>query len=239
MNTDAKQKYEELFSSDEEKARAFDRIAERYYFMNFGSMSKTDLDVLMFSLYIERILDKDNLDFRAYSDYTLSKDLGITQSRISSLKVKKQLQYPYARFDWKESLGKIADRAIYEDGRIKLQIPDRNLFLEIKNAVEESGGHVEVQLTSNLLQIRPSYFLDLLVAIDGGDRQELMNHLRDIVQKNNPSIDLTGKASIGQALVGELPGTIIDLIGECIPVFGGPIKIIAEHVFHAIQSSKK
>lgn len=239
MNTEAKQKYEELFSSDEEKARAFDRIAERYYYMNFGSMSKTDLDVLMFSLYIERILDKDNLDFRAYSDYTLSKNLGITQSRISSLKVKKQLQYPYERFDWKESLGKIAYRAIYEDGRIKLQIPDRNLFLEIKNAVEESGGHVEVQLTSNLLQIRPSYFLDLLVAIDGGDRQELIKHLRKIVQENTSDIDLTGKTSIGQALVGELPDTIIDLIGECIPVFGGPIKIIAEHVYNAIKSSKK
>ena len=38
-------------------------------------------------------------DMNTYSDYTLSKLLGITQNRISSLKVKKELIYPYQGFD--------------------------------------------------------------------------------------------------------------------------------------------
>ena len=61
---DAKSFYEQLFSNDagEEdvvgKAKAFDQIAEKYYFGNFGSVGRSNLDVLMLSIYIERILDK-------------------------------------------------------------------------------------------------------------------------------------------------------------------------------------
>ena len=85
--------YEKLFQTFEGnediegKAQAFDKLAEKYYYCNFGSTSKADLDVLMFSIYIERILDKSQKDFNSYSDYTLSKNLGITQSKISNLKV--------------------------------------------------------------------------------------------------------------------------------------------------------
>lgn len=87
----------------------------------------------------------------AYSDYTLSKQLGITQSKISNLKVRKELLYPYEKFNWRESLLQISNRAVYENRNIKLYIPDRNLFLEIKNAIEEQGGFIEIQLSQNLL----------------------------------------------------------------------------------------
>ncbi len=36
-------RYDELFPSSEEKAAAFDRIAEHFYNGNFGQMSKGDL----------------------------------------------------------------------------------------------------------------------------------------------------------------------------------------------------
>ncbi|MCD7727220.1 MAG: hypothetical protein LUH57_02605 [Ruminococcus sp.] len=52
----AKEKYDYLFSSAD-KVKAFDKLAEKYYFANFGSTSKSDLDTLMFSFYIERILE--------------------------------------------------------------------------------------------------------------------------------------------------------------------------------------
>ena len=125
----AKSFYEQLFSNDagEEdlagKAKAFDQIAEKYYFGNFGSVGKSDLDVLMFSIYIERILNKSQDNFSTYSDYTLSKQLGITQTRISNLKVKKELQYPYEDFNWRKRLADISQNAIYDEGRIKLHIP--------------------------------------------------------------------------------------------------------------------
>ena len=49
--------YNEIFTTDD-KAKAFDEIAKCYYDRNFGTMSKSDLEVLLFSIYIDRILDK-------------------------------------------------------------------------------------------------------------------------------------------------------------------------------------
>jgi hypothetical protein len=72
---DFQQQYNELFSSESEKAKAFDKIAEQYYYGNFGRMQKADFETLIFSLYLDRILDKSEQNMLSYSDYTLSKYL--------------------------------------------------------------------------------------------------------------------------------------------------------------------
>ena len=176
----SRERYNELFSDDTIKAKAFDKLAAAYYLRNFGQMQKTDFETLMFSLYLDRILDESEEDMRSYSDYTLSKLLGITQSKVSNLKVRKELLYPYERFDWRESLKRVIEHARYEDGKIKIPIPDKNLFLEIKNAIEESGGYIETQLNSSLLQIRPEYFVDLMVAASDEEiqRDEITQKLK-------------------------------------------------------------
>ena len=93
-----------------------------------------------------------------YSDYELSKQLGITQSKVRNLKVKKQLQYPRT-YDWKEAFVRVCENATYENGKIKVQIPDVNLYYEVKNAIEEAGGYIDISLTSNLLQVSRDIFL--------------------------------------------------------------------------------
>ncbi|WP_425757171.1 hypothetical protein ACPW7J_05730 [Ihubacter sp. rT4E-8] len=196
----AKEKYEELFSI-EEKAKAFDKIAAAYYFCNFGEMQKVDFETLLFSIYLERILEKDENDMRVYSDYALSKCLGITQSKISNLKVRKQLKYPYQYFDWRKSFERISSNARYENGKIKINIPDRNLYLEIKNAVEASGGYVETQLSQSLLQIRPEYFLDLLMEIvEDKDRNAIKKDLKKKMKEKNLDMDFFESKSIGDQL---------------------------------------
>jgi hypothetical protein len=116
-------RYEELFSEEKSKAQAFDRIASEYYKGNFGRLSKTDFELLMFDIYIEQLLNqRGDENPTEYSDYRLSKDLGITQSKISSLKVKKQLQYP-REYDWREAFLRSSKNVRYEQGKIKLQTP--------------------------------------------------------------------------------------------------------------------
>ena len=44
------EKYNELFPDEKSKAEVFDKIAEHFYRKNFGTMSKTDMETLMFSL---------------------------------------------------------------------------------------------------------------------------------------------------------------------------------------------
>lgn len=235
---EARENYNRLFSTAEEKAAAFDKIAERYYCMNFGTLSKTDLDVLMFSIFIEQIYNSDPSDFSSYSDYRLSKQLGITQTRVSNLKVRKELLYPYENFDWRSSFLRISDRAVLENGKVKLFIPDKNLYLEVKNAIENLGGFVEMQLTPTLLQVDLAYFLDLILAIDDTKaRETARDQIKETLKKHQRDITLVNRQPIGKALIGKAPDILIDIITECIPIFGGVAKAVAKQMLDAIRQN--
>ena len=136
----AKEKYDELFATEADKAAAFDEIARRFYFANFATMSKSDFETLLFSLYLEQILNCSENNYDAYSDYTLSKVLGVPQSRISTLKVRKELQYPYSKFNWKESFKRISQRAIYEGRKIRLYIPTGIYIWKSKMPLKPAAG---------------------------------------------------------------------------------------------------
>lgn len=174
--------YRDLFK-EEDKAAAFDKIAEQFYERNFGRMSKSDMEILMFSIYIEQILARNEYAFNAYSDYRLAEALGVPQSKISSLKIKKQMRYPH-EFDWKKSFEIVSKNARYENGKIIIQIPDINLYDEIKNVVEANGGYVSVTLTKNLFKITPEYFIGLMMAaLEEEDRNKIRKKLRDEFRK--------------------------------------------------------
>ena len=245
----AKRRYEELFPTKESKANAFDKLAEKYYYANFGTTPKTDVDVLMFSIYLEQILNVSESDMSSYSDYALSKLLGITQSRISNLKVKKELQYPYENFSWEKSFARIIDNYRYENGKIKLHIPDKNLYYEIKNIIENAGGYVDVQLNTTLLQINPEYFVDLIVAITEDDnRVEIKKKLKKTLDEHKVSTDDFDRKSIGELLKESAPDAVSsivgELIGECIPAVGPVVGAVLKRIIkefprkdHAMQLS--
>lgn len=231
----AKRRYDELFKDEHIKAVAFDKIAERFYFANFASMSKTDIDTLMFSIYIDRIFDTDKSEMIAYSDYTLSKTLGITQSKVSNLKVKKELLYPREDSDWKESFERIINNYRYEDGKIKLYIPDKNLYYELRNVIECAGGYVEVTLNTTLLQVAPEYFVDILYAVLSDDKKEqVKGNLIKTMHDNNIETLEFGKKSIGDRLKKCAPdiaaSIAIELIGNFVPVFGSAVKVTLEKI---------
>jgi hypothetical protein len=231
---DFQQQYNDLFSSESEKAKAFDKIAEQYYYGNFGRMQKADFETLIFSLYLDRILNKSEQNMLSYSDYTLSKYLGITQSKISNLKVKKELQYPYEGFDWRKSFYRIASKACYENGKIRINIPDKNLYYELKNAIEEKGGYVDVQLNSSLLQIRPEYFIDLLLDIGNEtDRKSVRKKLKNEMKEKNIDVEFMDRYSTGEVIkenaISIGVDVIADIVSSAVPVAGKTIANIIKN----------
>lgn len=230
----SREKYQNLFPTDKEKADAFDQIAEQYYMCNFGSMSKADFDVLMFSIYLDRILEASEADINSYSDYRLSKLLGITQSRISSLKVKKELKYPYAGFDWKQSFLRLSTNARYENGKIKINIPDKNLYIEIKNFIESNGGFVETQLSPSLLQISPEYYLDLMYEMVNEEKKpEIRKSIANEMKKwkidpsgfedKHKSIGTTLKESVSDNSSDLICGLLEIIVGSSIAPLAKPV----------------
>ncbi len=163
--------------SNEEKIRYFDEMAALFYEKNFGHLSKTDLDLLMFKFYYDKIMeastDSDGIiDYSKCSDYKISKELGITQQKVRSLKVKKELIYPDERYKWENQLASLVRNAKYEEAtrKIIITVRDPNLMVEIRNYIEELGGYDETQLNSKILQLRVEFYIELALLL--GEKEE-------------------------------------------------------------------
>lgn len=176
-----------MIFSDSEKIKYFDEIAKCFYNKNFGSLSKSDMELMMFDFYIKKLIaeNTDNnkqIDYRKISDYKISKELGITQQRVRNLKVKNQLVHPQEIYDLKKELPNLIKSATYdsESGKITINIHDPNLALEIENAIEESGAYIEKQLNNKIFQIRAEYFVDLILSLsENKDREKIVEELRE------------------------------------------------------------
>lgn len=216
----------------EEKARMFDQISEHYYRQNFGSFTKADMELLMFHFYLENEINTTRLpdgmiDYNKCSDYSIGKRLGITQQRVKSLKIKKQLIYPLV-FDWKKALAALMKNARYEpeQNKITLSIPDPNLLIEIQNYVEENGGYFATQLNSKLLSLRVEYFFELAYLVEDGKNQKtiekaLVKELKKHT-KNEPSLEVK---SVGKSLM-EFGANSTTILANLLTLFN-PTNVIA------------
>ena len=143
----------------EEKNALIRDLSNLYFNRNFGSTSKADLDTLKFSAYIEHRLNAGE----AFDDYTLSKELGITQNRIRSLKERKQLKYPRDGFAWEEAFAQAVANAKYDkhDHYIKMIIQDINVMNEVRHFIEQRGWYDECSLNRKLLRIPLDCFVEI------------------------------------------------------------------------------
>lgn len=146
---------------ESEKIELADAIIENYFMQNFGSMSKSDLETLLFSQYFDHYIRNKAIP----TDYQLSKELGITQARIRALKERKELKYPYMKNQWKNYFADAIKNAKYieSDHHIKMVIQDVNVLNEVRNHLESKGWFDEYSLNKKLLNIPLKCFVDIIV----------------------------------------------------------------------------
>ena len=204
--------------SETEKAEGFDKIASRFYDKNFGQMSKADIEVLMFSIYIEHCLkNKISID-----DYDIAVDLGIPESRIRGLKIKKELQYPYPEFYWKQVFAECIKDAKYDDKKalIKVSIHDPNVRRCVEHELDQLHLYSEHQLNSKLLQLRPDAFIELCQSIEGKNydgkeyRQKLEDELRNSASGRLLEKEESLLSRIGTDTLSSLAPDIVKAFGK-------------------------
>lgn len=146
--------------SGPEMEQAFHMISSRYFKRNFGTMTKADFETLLFSIYIEHLLENN----QPFDDYTMSKALGITQSKVRTLKLRKELQYPRAKFDWLKAFADDLKKASFdtESKKVRVLIPDVNVLTELRYFMESNGWYDEYQLNPRLFQCRVDFFLNII-----------------------------------------------------------------------------
>ena len=175
----------------------------------------------MFNFYIQKLIDDnkeddDTIDYNKCSDYIISKELGITQSRVRSLKVKNHLINPID-FQWEKAFVKLINHARYDEStkKVCINIPDPNLYLEIQNFIEEKGAFIDKQLNSKVLQMRAEYFIALVIECESEKtKKEIVKKLKkhfSSCEKENFAFD---ELNIGKTLISsaESIATIIGLI---------------------------
>ena len=239
---DAKSRYDKLFPDDRTKAEAFDKIAEKYFFQNFGTMQKAEIDLLLFSEYIEKIYETFKDDAGAYSNYTLSKLLGITESRVASLKERKEVKYP-SKYDWRTEFLNILGKAEFENDKIRIFVRDGRLYSVLCNLVEEMGSYSEATLTRRLVVVSPPVFVDLMVAASPDkEREEMREKLAKILADNELDAEayVTKDMTIREALKDSAPqimeSVILAAVNQ-IPIAGPVVNEAAKGVISAIKKS--
>lgn len=203
--------YDDILNSID-KNNAFSKIAELFYKRNFSTTSKAEIELLMFHFYMQALIkmctdEQTNvLDYKKCSDYNIAKQLGITEGRVRNLKVKVQARYPEA-FDWKKSFESLKNNVRYDEkiNRIIIPVPDPNLYLELKNFIEENGGYIEVRRSGNYIQIRPEYYIFLIYdSVSEDDKKKVLKEITCALNKKNssPPISIDSRTDMINHILG-------------------------------------
>lgn len=191
--------------SDTEKIQMFDQIAELYFNRNFGRATKADIELLMFKFYLEALIeqnkDLDNtINYNKCSDYLISKDLCITQQQVRNLKIKKHLKYP-EEFNWQEALAKLLNNARLDDGKIIINIPDPNLYMEIENFMDERGCCLEKTFNRKMLKMSIEYFIELSIEIEKPEnRKKMIKQIKEELKNHQKTEKDFDDKSVGKSL---------------------------------------
>lgn len=135
-------------------------IKEQCLTRNFGTLSKSEFDLLVFHYYL---LDKQaQVGPRYVTDYEIGRELGLTIQRVRSLREREALKWR-SQEDWKEKFLKCLKYAHYDEksDAVKILVLDVNVIKEVRNFIEMAGLIDDYQLNPKVFQCN----LDALIAI--------------------------------------------------------------------------
>lgn len=79
----------------------------------------------------------------------------------------------------------------------------------------------------------------MILAIDGNvSRTEIIKIIKTKMRKESKDMNILQQEPLGKALLKYAPDLIVEIIGDCIPVFGGTVKKIANNLYKAIKSKE-
>lgn len=220
--------------SEKRKAKLFDQISGKYFDKNFGTMTKSEFELLLFNMLLEYLRDNKPNEL---SDYRISKILGISQTRVRNLKQRAELVYPRKDFEdvWKEYFKNYIQYARYDEktGLVKVNIADITVITELRNFMEENKWYDEYQLNPKLFQCPVEIFLDLCQKIDGKEiqlTQKSIENIEKIKKKSNlgdKAIELIKQGKVKEGVQKLAKTTAKEGLGELLNVipFGNTAKV--------------
>ena len=230
-----------------DKAAAFDELAAMFYDRNFSAASKAEIELLMFSFYMDAMVkmysDENGIvDYNMISDYDMARQLGVPRPRIRNLKVKKQVKYP-VEFPWEKALLSIKDNIRYEEPKVIIPVSDPNLNIEIRNYIAKQGGYVDVESGSDYLKIRIEYYLMLMYyTMDEKEQGRFVEEMKKRFHQQNKqekAFETKSKMELASNILS-LTKQGVEVVGEVASIFGeqNPLAAILSGAISSIAGSK-
>lgn len=150
----------EVGFSEHEAAEAFHKIASRFYERNFGAASKTEIELVMFGILVEKA--------PGLSDLALAKRLGITPQMVSNRRMKLALRNDLESCDWAASLlaalnsGTYVLREAKSGCEMKIMFPSKMAVYEFEDALRECGHYFDNSFNSLVVVVPMSAIFHLL-----------------------------------------------------------------------------
>ena len=153
---------------------------QTYLDRGFGSMTKNDFEVMIFAELIQTSL-------HGMSDYQISLDLRIPESKVKRLRYEASLKYNIlSEEDYRLMFKEIAQNAIVKDERIILSIEDISLRKFINFKLKKNGKFSDTSFNSEIVVIRSKDFAELLKELYYTQRE--LQQINDKIDKINESL---------------------------------------------------
>lgn len=168
-------------------------FVERYLSHGFGSMTKSEIDILVFHLISDAEEIKDE------SNYKVANILQITESKVKSLRLNSSLKYKPANH--RAVLGNIVTRIIdemqkpeFESGQVTITLENPVDQREFEHAVKLAHRNIEYGINRELLKVKPIALFEIVMANLENAEQEITNIIQVHISDNDKQAEILSSA---------------------------------------------
>ena len=222
---------------------SLDFIFENCFKSGFGTLNKTEIDLILFAAILKFSEDVN------HSDHKLSKYLQITQQRVRNLKEKASVKYlAMSREDAVDIFVEKCDMAKLDGSYIDVPVNDVAVKNEIEALLDELDILLHSQLNPKIFRIRIDDFLELIIQVEvmadpsvkkSSIEKRIIkkikanaksdNNLKEAIEGNGCDIASLSAATLKSALVKGGFSFGVDLLASVVPggaFLSGPAKAL-------------
>lgn len=193
----------------QEKQTFFDDFLPKYLASGFGSMPKSEIDLLIFHLLTHTSV------YRGKSNYELAGMLKVPESRIKTLRLNSALKYK--DINSKAILGEVVLRftqseqfAAFDSGKVELSLEDPIEKRELENFLKTRGYHAEYTLNSEVLKISPIRLFELIIENVDNANEEFNRIIQAHLEEAHDVNELIDDALTLKQKFRKLRGEVLD-----------------------------
>ena len=211
------------------EVEAIKRLKESDLFSKrFGSFSKSDYEILMFTIFLDSLKKPAN-------DYDISLELGITESKVRSLRIKSQLAYP-KKLNWQDELLAAMQNYYFDPSAntLTIMIEDPSVQNLISHKIEQAHGIVKLAFNKKHLELPIGSYVMLALEAEkeqGSDKAEkdILKEINSQLQKENTLVQKVTKENLPSTFLSKFkdPSAILGIISIVVDHFSPENRIIS------------